>query len=95
MLRPSQLDDRHRGQPTPRSETCIHHEYTATDTEWQALQRDYMAYIRSGSIAPLRTEQLTELDCHFNRRAARMALRERGPLQSSMLRILNRQWAAR
>ncbi len=95
MLSPSQLDYLHRGQPTARSETCIHHEYTATERECQALHRDYMAYVRSGSIAPLRTEQLTESDCHFNSKAARMALRERGPLQLSMLRILKRRWAAR
>ncbi len=38
MLRPSQQDDLHRGQPTPRSETCIHHKYTATLGEHRAAQ---------------------------------------------------------
>ncbi len=82
MLRPSQVNDLHRGSPSVRTETCIHNEYTATEAEWWILQQDYLAYIRAGSIAPLTVHQLTKLDCRFNSKAARMALRERGPLQS-------------
>ncbi len=57
MLRPSQVGDLHRGLPTPRTATLIHHDYTGTDNEgtYGILQNDHTAYIRkyraAGDIA--------------------------------------------